>query len=78
MRAFAEAWPDLAILQRSVAPLPWRHHVALSKVIVRFHCMMTTNDVGRSVIRNRRPDTPDQQTRHNRWRLTDDAGLDLP
>jgi predicted nuclease of restriction endonuclease-like (RecB) superfamily len=29
MRAFAEAWPDLAILQRSVAPMPWRHHVAL-------------------------------------------------
>lgn len=29
MRAFAAAWPDSAIVQRSVAQLPWRHHVAL-------------------------------------------------
>lgn len=29
MRAFAEAWPDLAIVQRTVAQLPWRHQVAL-------------------------------------------------
>ncbi len=29
MRAFAAAWPDPAIVQRSVAQLPWRHHVAL-------------------------------------------------
>ncbi|WP_102142463.1 PDDEXK nuclease domain-containing protein [Mycobacterium hubeiense] len=29
MRAFAAAWPDLAIVQRTVARLPWRHNVAL-------------------------------------------------
>lgn len=29
MRTFAEAWPDWAILQRSVATLPWRHQIAL-------------------------------------------------
>lgn len=29
MRAFAAAWPDEAIVQRSVAQLPWRHHIAL-------------------------------------------------
>ncbi|QNE19986.1 DUF1016 domain-containing protein [Kribbella qitaiheensis] len=29
MRSFALAWPDPAIVQRSVAQLPWRHHVAL-------------------------------------------------
>ena len=29
MRAFASAWPDPEILQRSVAHLPWRHQVAL-------------------------------------------------
>jgi predicted nuclease of restriction endonuclease-like (RecB) superfamily len=29
MRAFAAAWPNQAIVQRSVAQLPWRHHVAL-------------------------------------------------
>jgi hypothetical protein len=29
MRAFAAAWPREAIVQRSVAQLPWRHHVAL-------------------------------------------------
>ncbi|MEP6560272.1 MAG: PDDEXK nuclease domain-containing protein [Nakamurella sp.] len=29
MRAFAVAWPDPAIVQRSVAQLPWRHHIAL-------------------------------------------------
>lgn len=29
MRAFAAAWPDLSIVQRSAAQLPWRHHVAL-------------------------------------------------
>lgn len=29
MRAFAAAWPDPEILQRSVAHLPWRHQVAL-------------------------------------------------
>jgi predicted nuclease of restriction endonuclease-like (RecB) superfamily len=29
MRAFAEAWPDPDFVQRSVALLPWRHHVAL-------------------------------------------------
>jgi len=29
MRAFAAAWPDFAIVQRSVAQLPWRHNVAL-------------------------------------------------
>ncbi|MGI8701458.1 MAG: PDDEXK nuclease domain-containing protein, partial [Nocardioidaceae bacterium] len=29
MRAFAATWPDLAIVQRTVARLPWRHQVAL-------------------------------------------------
>lgn len=29
MRAFAEAYPDLEIVQRSVAQLPWRHNIAL-------------------------------------------------
>lgn len=29
MRAFAAAWPDAAIVQRTVALLPWRHNVAL-------------------------------------------------
>lgn len=29
MRAFAAAWPDLAVVQRSVALLPWRHTITL-------------------------------------------------
>ena len=29
MRAFAEAWPDPEVVQRSVAQLPWRHQIAL-------------------------------------------------
>ena len=29
MRAFAEAWPDEQIVQRSVGQLPWRHNIAL-------------------------------------------------
>lgn len=29
MRTFAEAWPDWAMLQRTVATLPWRHQIAL-------------------------------------------------
>ena len=29
MRAFAVAWPDQAIVQRSIAQLPWRHNIAL-------------------------------------------------
>ena len=29
MRSFADAWPSLEILQRSVALLPWRHIIAL-------------------------------------------------
>lgn len=29
MRSFAEAWPDVSILQRSVARLPWRHQIVL-------------------------------------------------
>jgi len=29
MRAFAAAWPDHEIVQRSVALLPWRHQIAL-------------------------------------------------
>jgi predicted nuclease of restriction endonuclease-like (RecB) superfamily len=29
MRSFAEAWPDAALVQRSVAQLPWRHNIAL-------------------------------------------------
>ena len=29
MRAFAAAWPDQEVVQRSVAQLSWRHHIAL-------------------------------------------------
>lgn len=29
MRAFAAAWPDPEIVQRSAAQLPWRHHMVL-------------------------------------------------
>lgn len=29
MRAFAAAWPDRAIVQGRLAPLPWYHHIAL-------------------------------------------------
>lgn len=29
MRAFAEAWPDEQIVQRTVGQLPWRHNIAL-------------------------------------------------
>jgi predicted nuclease of restriction endonuclease-like (RecB) superfamily len=29
MRAFAAAWPDLEVVQRSIAQLPWRHQIAL-------------------------------------------------
>lgn len=29
MRAFAEAWPDAAIVQRVIAQLPWRQNIAL-------------------------------------------------
>lgn len=29
MRALADAWPDSEFVQRTVAQLPWRHHVAL-------------------------------------------------
>lgn len=29
MRSFAAAWPDPAIVQRSAAQLPWRHHMVL-------------------------------------------------
>lgn len=29
MRAFAEAWPDRAIVQEPLAQLPWYHHLAL-------------------------------------------------
>jgi predicted nuclease of restriction endonuclease-like (RecB) superfamily len=29
MRAFAEAWPDLAIVQQTVAQLPWGHNLVL-------------------------------------------------
>ncbi len=29
MRSFAAAWPDPAVVQRSVAQLPWRHQIAL-------------------------------------------------
>jgi predicted nuclease of restriction endonuclease-like (RecB) superfamily len=29
MRAFAAAWPDPSIVQRTVAQLPWRHQIAL-------------------------------------------------
>lgn len=33
MRAFAEAWPDEELVQRSVALLPWRHNITLLEKI---------------------------------------------
>ena len=35
MRSFAQAWPDLSILQRSVARLPWRHQIVLLEKLNR-------------------------------------------
>ncbi|HEY5848229.1 MAG TPA: PDDEXK nuclease domain-containing protein [Microlunatus sp.] len=35
MRKFAEAWPDLEVVQRSVAQLPWRHQIALLEKLDR-------------------------------------------
>lgn len=32
MRAFAEAWPDSAILQRVVGKLPWGQNIELLRV----------------------------------------------
>ena len=29
MRQFAESWPDISIVQRTVAQLPWRHNICL-------------------------------------------------
>jgi DUF1016 N-terminal domain len=29
MRKFAEAWPDLELVQRSVALIPWRSNITL-------------------------------------------------
>lgn len=29
MRAFAEAWPDPAIIQQAVGQLPWGHNIVL-------------------------------------------------
>ncbi len=29
MRAFAAAWPELEVVQRRAAQLPWRHHMVL-------------------------------------------------
>lgn len=29
MRAFAEAWPDLQIVQQAVGQLPWGHNLVL-------------------------------------------------
>jgi len=31
MRAFAEAWPDSAIVQQAVGQLPWGHSIVLLK-----------------------------------------------
>ncbi len=33
MRAFAEAWPDLEIVQQRVAQLPWGHNIRLLQSI---------------------------------------------
>lgn len=33
MRRFAEIWPDEAIVQRSVAQLPWRHNICLMEKV---------------------------------------------
>src|SRR5581483_5353815 len=34
MRAFAEAWPDEAIVQQLVAQIPWGHNVRLAKLVM--------------------------------------------
>ena len=36
MRAFAEAWSDEQIVQRTVGQLPWRHNIALIERISRW------------------------------------------
>jgi predicted nuclease of restriction endonuclease-like (RecB) superfamily len=33
MKAFAEAWPEEAILQQAVAKLPWGHNVRLLDLV---------------------------------------------
>ena len=33
MRRFAETWPDIQIVQRSVAQLPWRHNICLMEKV---------------------------------------------
>ena len=33
MRRFAELWPDIQIVQRSVAQLPWRHNICLMEKV---------------------------------------------
>ncbi len=33
MRRFAELWPDVQIVQRSVAQLPWRHNICLMEKV---------------------------------------------
>jgi hypothetical protein len=37
MRAFAEAWPDEAIVQQAVGQLPGWHNLALGKLMSRVH-----------------------------------------
>lgn len=33
MRQFAESWPDISIVQRCVAQLPWRHNICLMEKV---------------------------------------------
>jgi predicted nuclease of restriction endonuclease-like (RecB) superfamily len=33
MRAFAEAWPDAAIVQQAVAQLPWGHNIRILDLV---------------------------------------------
>jgi len=36
MRKFAEAWPDIEIVQRSVAQIPWRSNITLLDSSIRY------------------------------------------
>ncbi|MCU0569425.1 MAG: DUF1016 N-terminal domain-containing protein [Oculatellaceae cyanobacterium Prado106] len=58
MRAFAEAYPDVEIVQRSVALLPWRHNIALlEKLDSADDRMSNVNQI----------DTDDNQIDRNRY-----------
>jgi hypothetical protein len=45
MRAFAEAWPDHAIVQQLVAQLPWGHNIRLLEALVALVALVVSRDV---------------------------------